>query len=65
SWGKEELNHLGEIYLAPDEIKKRKEDIVYLSVHGCLHLLGFNHKKDEEAEEMEKVEKEIMKNVRL
>jgi Predicted metal-dependent hydrolase len=29
-------------------------------IHGCLHLLGFDHIKDEAAEEMEALETTIL-----
>ena len=32
----------------------------HLVVHGLLHLLGFEHETDAEAEDMEKVETEIL-----
>lgn len=32
----------------------------HMVVHGCLHLLGYDHIDDEEAEEMESLETEIM-----
>lgn len=32
----------------------------HMIVHGCLHLLGYDHIDDEEAEEMESLEIEIM-----
>ena len=32
----------------------------HMVVHGCLHLLGYDHIEDEEAEEMESLEAEIM-----
>jgi probable rRNA maturation factor len=32
----------------------------HMTVHGCLHLLGYDHIEDEEAEEMEGTERIIM-----
>ncbi|MEY8711240.1 rRNA maturation RNase YbeY [Mangrovibacter phragmitis] len=32
----------------------------HMVVHGCLHLLGYDHIEDDEAEEMESLETEIM-----
>lgn len=46
----------GEIFL---NIKER--DLPYLFVHGCLHLLGHDHKKNKEALRMERLEQKILK----
>ena len=35
----------------------------HMIVHGCLHLLGYDHIEDEEAEEMEGIEKVVMKDL--
>lgn len=35
----------------------------HLAVHGTLHLLGYDHIEDEEAEEMEGLESEIMQKL--
>lgn len=35
----------------------------HMIVHGCLHLLGFDHIEDEEAEEMEGIERVVMKSL--
>ncbi|WP_392566919.1 rRNA maturation RNase YbeY [Utexia brackfieldae] len=35
----------------------------HMVVHGCLHLLGYDHISDEEAEEMESLEIEIMQTL--
>jgi probable rRNA maturation factor len=52
--------YLGEIYLNPDYIKEKGEDFDYMLIHGFLHLLGYDHKKDEDALKMEKLEKELL-----
>lgn len=58
-----DFNYLGEIYLCPEVIDEREEDIIYLSVHGLLHLLGYTHKNKSDTIKMEKKEKEIMKQI--
>ncbi|OCG25197.1 rRNA maturation RNase YbeY [Gilliamella sp. Fer1-1] len=35
----------------------------HMIVHGCLHLLGYDHILDEEAEEMENIEIDIMQQL--
>lgn len=35
----------------------------HMTVHGCLHLLGYDHIVDEEAEEMESLETKIMQSL--
>lgn len=60
--------HLGDVILAygacrreADEQKKPFSDHVsHLVVHGVLHLLGFDHEDDAEAEVMEAREREIL-----
>ena len=32
----------------------------HMVIHGCLHLLGYDHIEDEEAEEMEALERELL-----
>ena len=36
------------------------EHLSHLVVHGCLHLLGFKHEKQEEANKMEALEVKIL-----
>ena len=50
---------LGEVYLAPSFIGRKEEDISFLSIHGVLHLLGYDHKKKTDEKRMEKREEEI------
>jgi probable rRNA maturation factor len=35
----------------------------HMVVHGCLHLLGYDHILDDEAEEMEALEADIMQSM--
>jgi len=35
----------------------------HMVVHGSLHLLGYDHIEDEEAEEMEALERDIMQEL--
>ncbi len=44
----------GEIFLNADE-----KELPYLFLHGALHLLGYDHKKNSDADKMEKLEKKI------
>jgi probable rRNA maturation factor len=34
-------------------------------VHGCLHLLGYDHIKDDEAEKMEALEVSILESLNI
>lgn len=59
---------LGDIVLAAETVlreaalEKRplEHHVSHLIVHGLLHLLGYDHESDEEAEEMERIEAEIL-----
>lgn len=50
---------LGEIYLNPSFIKKNKENLLAMLVHGILHIAGYNHKKKSDRIKMEKREEKI------
>lgn len=45
---------------AAAEDKTPADHLTHLVVHGTLHLLGFDHITDQEAEEMEALEREIL-----
>ena len=47
---------------AREQRKSVEEHLAHMVVHGILHLQGFRHDNDKEAEEMEKLEIESMKN---
>ena len=59
-----EANFLGDIVLAEETVAREaealglpfKHHLQHLVVHGLLHLLGFNHECDEDAQAMETVE---------
>ena len=38
------------------------DHLIHLVVHGVLHLLGYDHKTDAEADKMEALEREILKS---
>ena len=62
---------IGEIALCEEiieqEAKKYKKifenRLKHMIIHGLLHLLGFDHMKKLDQNEMEKIEKKIMKNI--
>ncbi|PXY91457.1 rRNA maturation RNase YbeY [Gilliamella apis] len=45
---------------ASEQHKSLTSHWAHMIVHGCLHLLGYDHILDEEAEEMENIEIDIM-----
>ena len=63
-----ELRPLGDLVLAhgvitgeaADQGKALRDHTAHLIVHGTLHLLGYEHESDDEAEEMEALETRIL-----
>lgn len=59
---------LGDVVIAPDVAKRQteeydtsfEEEISLLLVHGLLHLCGYDHIEDDEAENMESLETKIL-----
>ena len=45
---------------ADDEQKPFEHHLSHLAVHGFLHLIGYDHEKDDDAEVMEALETEIL-----
>jgi len=45
---------------ADDEQKPFDHHLSHLAVHGFLHLIGYDHEKDDDAETMENLEQEIL-----
>lgn len=54
---------LGEIYLNPQYIKENGENLTYMFIHGFLHLLGYDHKKENDRIRMEKREAQLLKKL--
>ena len=62
------LNSLGDIAICPEVLreealqqsKDESHHFAHIFIHGMLHLIGFNHEKIFEAEEMEKLEIRIL-----
>ena len=62
---------LGDVILASETVAKEavlaqkplKDHIAHLVVHGFLHLLGYDHEADEEAEAMEALERAALKRL--
>ena len=48
---------------AIEQNKSLKNHITHLIIHGTLHLLGYDHINDEEAQEMESLEIEILEKM--
>lgn len=62
---KESPRLLGEVYLDHKFIKRQGENIDYLLVHGLLHLLGLDHEGYDDRIKMERMEKKILKWLKI
>ncbi len=64
---------LGDIVIAYETLRRECEDegrdflhhLTHLTVHGFLHLVGYDHQTDAEADEMEGIESQIMTGMNL
>ncbi len=60
----EGVGFLGDMAFGIETIESEHPDFMshmtHLAIHGILHLVGFDHETDEEAEEMEACEVEIL-----
>ncbi|UNG18117.1 MULTISPECIES: rRNA maturation RNase YbeY [unclassified Pseudomonas] len=45
---------------AAEQGKTLQAHWAHLVIHGCLHLLGYDHIDDDEAEEMESIERQLL-----
>lgn len=66
-----ELDLLGDLVICKQVVEKEAEEQnkplpahwAHMVVHGALHLLGYDHIEDDEAEEMESLETDIMQSM--
>jgi len=65
------IDYLGDIVIcdeviskeAKEQSKQYKDHFAHMVVHGILHLNGYDHEVEEEAEEMEKIEVKILARI--
>ena len=62
---KKNARYLGEIFLAPDHIRSRGENLDFLLIHGFLHLLGYTHDGKRDTIKMEKLEGKLSKKLKI
>ena len=64
---------LGDIVIAYETLKRESRDerkefthhLSHLAVHGFLHLMGYDHQNDSDAEAMEELERAILKRLKI
>jgi probable rRNA maturation factor len=69
----DEPPHLGDIVLAYETIAREAgaegkpfaHHLAHLTVHGFLHLVGYDHDKDADAEAMEQTERKILRRLNI
>jgi probable rRNA maturation factor len=69
----DEPPHLGDIVLAYETIAREAaaegkpfaHHLAHLVVHGFLHLVGYDHDKDADAETMERTERKILRRLNI
>ena len=63
---KREVYHLGDIIVNLNKIKNKKNKTNFIAsldklwIHGLVHLMGYNHKKDKDFYQMTKIEKKFI-----
>lgn len=62
---------LGDIVVSLDTAKRQavkakkslRDEIIFLIIHGLLHLIGYDHVKEKDWKKMDKKEKELLRLV--
>jgi len=65
--------YLGDVVISLEQAKRQAEEfehtlereVVYLTVHSILHLLGYDHMDDEQKKEMREKEKNVLKALKI
>lgn len=65
------IHLLGEIVLSLERVKRQAEEyehsfvreLAFLTAHGLLHLLGYDHQEEKDTQEMRKMEEEILNSL--
>ncbi|WP_339143704.1 rRNA maturation RNase YbeY [Pseudoalteromonas galatheae] len=68
-----ELPLIGDLVICPqvvyqESIEQEKtfhDHFAHMVIHGCLHLLGFDHINEQDAVEMETIEKQILASLNI
>lgn len=69
TWDEDDkMHYLGDVAICPDKVVEEANDqgktvedhFRHLALHGVLHILGYDHLDEEEAEEMESLEIRIL-----
>lgn len=68
---KEESEGLGEVVICLKRVKKNarrndkevEEEFTLVLIHGILHLLGYDHQEEEEAQEMEQKQQQYLDKI--
>jgi probable rRNA maturation factor len=69
----DEPPHLGDVVLAYETIAREARaerkpfphHLAHLAVHGFLHLIGYDHEADADAEAMERAERDILRRLHI
>lgn len=69
--GSPATNALGDIIISVERAEEQaaeyghslRREVAFLTVHGMLHLLGYDHMEEEEREEMEKEQRFVMEQL--
>ena len=70
---KTEVRLLGDIYISLPKIKEQSEnyghsflrEFAFLSIHGLLHLLGYDHMNEEDEKEMFGLQEELLNEYKI